>query len=139
MNEISMQSRLNSMSSAVEPKAVTGSVKGEAKVAIDVKPELEVAPFVDQNKQPPALEQKAETLRVTNEQIESSIAKLNDYLQNSQRKLEFKVDEESGETVVRVYKQHSDELIRQIPNEEAVALADKLSSEEPLMLFSAQV
>ena len=134
-----MQSRLNSMSSAVEPKAVTGSVKGEAKVAIDVKPELEVAPFVDQNKQPPALEQKAETLRVTNEQIESSIAKLNDYLQNSQRKLEFKVDEESGETVVRVYKQHSDELIRQIPNEEAVALADKLSSEEPLMLFSAQV
>jgi len=127
------------MSSAVEPKAVTGSVKGEAKVAIDVKPELEVAPFVDQNKQPPALEQKAETLRVTNEQIESSIAKLNDYLQNSQRKLEFKVDEESGETVVRVYKQHSDELIRQIPNEEAVALADKLSSEEPLMLFSAQV
>lgn len=139
MNEISMQSRLNSMSSAVEPKAVTGSVKGEAKVAIDVKPEQEVAPFVDQNKQPPALEQKAETLRVTNEQIESSIAKLNDYLQNSQRKLEFKVDEESGETVVRVYKQHSDELIRQIPNEEAVALADKLSSEEPLMLFSAQV
>lgn len=139
MNEISMQSRLNSMSSAVEPKAVTGSVKGEAKVAIDVKPEQEVAPFVDQNKQPPALEQKAETLRVTNEQIESSIAKLNDYLQNSQRKLEFKVDEDSGETVVRVYKQHSDELIRQIPNEEAVALADKLSSEEPLMLFSAQV
>jgi flagellar protein FlaG len=53
--------------------------------------------------------------------------------------LEFKVDESSGETVVRVYRQHSEELIRQIPNEEAVALADKLSSEEPLMLFSAQV
>ena len=73
------------------------------------------------------------------QQVEQAVAKLNDYVQQSQRKLEFKVDDDSGQTVVRVFNKGSDELIRQIPNEEALELAKRLSLEEPLVLFSAQV
>jgi len=73
------------------------------------------------------------------EQVEQAVAKLNDYVQQSERKLEFKVDDDSGQTVVRVFNKGSDELIRQIPNEEALELAKRLSLEEPLVVFSAQV
>jgi len=71
--------------------------------------------------------------------VERAVAKLNDYVQNTERKLEFQVDEDSGQTIVRVYDKHSEELIRQIPEEEALELAQRLNQEEPLMLFSAQV
>lgn len=71
--------------------------------------------------------------------LELAVAKLNDYVQQTERKLNFQVDEESGLTVIRVFDKQSDELIRQIPSEEVVSLAQKLNQEEPLMLFSAQV
>ncbi|WP_108124476.1 flagellar protein FlaG [Saccharospirillum mangrovi] len=73
------------------------------------------------------------------EELELAVAKLNDYVQQTERKLNFQVDEESGLTVIRVFDKQSDELIRQIPSEEVVSLAQKLNQEEPLMLFSAQV
>lgn len=73
------------------------------------------------------------------EELEQAVAKLNDYVQNTERKLNFQVDEDAGLTIIRVYDKTSNELIRQIPNEEAVTLAQKLNQEEPLMLFSAQV
>jgi flagellar protein FlaG len=83
------------------------------------------------------VQKKAEEAREA--QVENAVAKLNDYVQNTERKLEFQLDEDSGQTVVRVYDKNSEELIRQIPNEEALELAQKLNQEEPLMLFSAQV
>lgn len=73
------------------------------------------------------------------EELEQAVAKLNDYVQNTERKLNFQLDEDAGLTIIRVYDKATDELIRQIPNEEAVSLAQKLNEEEPLLLFSAQV
>ncbi len=73
------------------------------------------------------------------EELEQAVATLNDYVQNTERKLNFQLDEDAGLTIIRVYDKATDELIRQIPNEEAVSLAQKLNEEEPLLLFSAQV
>ena len=73
------------------------------------------------------------------EELQQAVAKLNDYSQKMERKLDFQMDEGSGITVIKVYDSESDKLIRQIPNEEAVELAQKLNSEEPLFLFSARV
>ena len=73
------------------------------------------------------------------EELEQAVAKLNDYVQNTERKLNFQLDESAGLTIIRVFDKATDELIRQIPNEEAVSLAQKLIDEEPLLLFSAQV
>lgn len=71
--------------------------------------------------------------------VNDAVARLKDYVQNTQRSLNFSLDESSGITVISVYDASTQELIRQIPSEEAVSLAQKLNQEEPLTLFRAQV
>jgi len=73
------------------------------------------------------------------EQVKEAVSKLNDYVQTTERTLDFQMDEDSGQTVIKVFDKHSSELIRQIPNELALELAQKLNDEEPSLLFSAQV
>lgn len=71
--------------------------------------------------------------------IASAVTRLNDYVQNEKRDLEFAINEEAGVSVVKVISRQSGELIRQIPGDEVVDLARKLNDQEPLRLFSAQV
>jgi flagellar protein FlaG len=71
--------------------------------------------------------------------VTEAVEKLNTYVQSIERTLDFQLDEDSGKTIIRVYDKESEELIRQIPGELAVELAQKLNEEEPLLLFSAQV
>lgn len=73
------------------------------------------------------------------EQVREAVSRINEYVQQTERKLEFQMDEDSGETIIRVYDKASSELIRQIPSELALELAQKLNDEEPSLLFSAQV
>jgi flagellar protein FlaG len=76
---------------------------------------------------------------VTNEQVRNAVSKLNDYVQSMERTLDFQMDEESGKTVIKVFDKTSSELIRQMPNELALKLAQNLNYDEPSLLFSAQV
>jgi flagellar protein FlaG len=76
---------------------------------------------------------------VSAEQVKDAVSKLNEYVQSTERTLDFKMDEDSGKTVIKVYDTLSSELIRQIPNELALELAQNLNDEEPSLLFSAQV
>ena len=83
-----------------------------------------------------------ETAKVTElskDQVREAVSRINEYVQQTERKLEFQMDEDSGETIIRVYDKSSSELIRQIPSELALELAQKLNDEEPSLLFSAQV
>lgn len=73
------------------------------------------------------------------EKVQEAVSRINEYVQQSERTLDFKMDEDSGQIIVRVYDKQSDELIRQIPSELALELAQKLNDEEPALLFSAQV
>lgn len=72
------------------------------------------------------------------EQLQEVVEQLNDHVQQLQRKLEFTVDDESGQMVVKVFDKESEELIRQIPSEDALQLARKLNSNSPINLFSAE-
>ena len=76
---------------------------------------------------------------ISEEQVKDAVSKLNDYVQSTERTLDFQMDEDSGKTVIKVYDTLSSELIRQIPNELALELAQNLNDEEPSLLFSAQV
>lgn len=58
--------------------------------------------------------------------LEQAIADLSGYIQNVQRNLQFDVDDDSGHTVIRVVDAETDEVIRQIPSEEVLALARHL-------------
>lgn len=85
---------------------------------------------------PQGAEARAE---VSSEKVRDAVSRINEYVQQTERTLDFKLDENSGKTVISVYDKSSAELIRQIPSELALELAQKLNDEEPSLLFSAQV
>ena len=76
---------------------------------------------------------------LTQDEVKAAVSRINEYVQQTKRTLDFQLDEDSGKTVIRVYDKSSSELIRQIPSELALELAQKLNDEEPTLLFSAQV
>ena len=71
--------------------------------------------------------------------MNDAVSQLNDYVQNVQRDLQFEVDNESGQTIVRVVDQQTQEVVRQMPDEVALRLAEKLQQDEPLTLFNIKV
>lgn len=72
-------------------------------------------------------------------QLDQAVSQLNDYVQSVQRDLQFEVDNESGRTIVRVVDQATQEVVRQIPDELALKLAENLQHDEPLTLFNIEV
>jgi flagellar protein FlaG len=82
------------------------------------------------------LEQRSEVQR---EKLDDAVSQLNDFVQNVQRDLQFEVDNDLGQTVVKVVDQSTREVIRQIPDEVALRLAENLQQNEPLTLFNVKV
>jgi flagellar protein FlaG len=70
--------------------------------------------------------------------VAEAVSNLNDYVQVIRRELQFRVDKETGQTVVTVLDSETREVIRQIPREEVLALARHLGREKGL-LFSADI
>jgi len=66
--------------------------------------------------------------------LQSALNKMTEHVQNLQRALQFSVDEESGETVVKVVDSETKEVIRQIPSEELLAIANRLRSTAGVLL-----
>lgn len=60
------------------------------------------------------------------EDVKNQIEELQQFNQNIDRTLQFKVDEELGVTIVRVIDKETDELIRQFPPEELINLSRRL-------------
>jgi len=56
-------------------------------------------------------------------QLQDAVSKINNLVQNVQRDISFSLDENSGQTVIKVVDTNSGELIRQIPTEEVLAIA----------------
>lgn len=56
------------------------------------------------------------------EELTGAINQLNGYLEETHRGLRFSIDDDSGRTVVKVVDTETDEVIRQIPSEEMLAV-----------------
>lgn len=74
----------------------------------------------------------------TVEKLKDSVVRLNDFVTSVQRDLRFSVDELSGRTVITVSDTKTNEIIRQIPSKEVLALAQNIDSAKGI-LFSAEV
>jgi len=88
------------------------------------------------------VENSSQTVQeATKEDLQKAVSKINDYVQNIQRSLQFTVDEESGRDVVTVLDTKTEEIIRQYPSEEVLAFARQLAQqkEEAISLFSSRV
>lgn len=81
-------------------------------------------------------EKRSEAMR---EELNQAVSRLNDFVQSVQRDLEFDVNDDTGQTVVRVIDQQTDEVVRQIPDDLALKLAENLQQDEPLSLLNIKV
>jgi flagellar protein FlaG len=73
------------------------------------------------------------------ESVVEAVASLNEYAQTVQRDLQFKLDDSSGKTVITVLDRQTDTVVRQIPDDVALRLAQDLQQDEPISLFNAKV
>jgi len=72
---------------------------------------------------------KSDTSAVNSQDVKQAAEKLNEYVQVIRRDLKFSVDEDTGRTIVKVIDSRTGELIRQIPDEEVIAIS-KLVGEQ---------
>lgn len=71
---------------------------------------------------------------IKNADITKAVNYLNDYIQSYRRDLQFSVDDDSGRIVVKVIDKETREIIRQIPSEEALALAKRIEQSNGMLL-----
>ncbi|MDB5983739.1 MAG: flagellar biosynthesis protein FlaG [Pseudomonas sp.] len=62
------------------------------------------------------------------DKLKNAVQEIEKFVQSVKRNLEFSIDEASGKVVVKVIASSTGEVIRQMPSEEALKLADSLSS-----------
>ena len=82
-------------------------------------------------------QQLAETQKVnlaSEEKLDQTIEELSSLVKNYNRELNFSVDEDSGRTVIKVIDSSTDEVIRQIPSEEVVGLAQMIDQHAGLLM-----
>jgi flagellar protein FlaG len=64
--------------------------------------------------------------KLQSEVVSQAVSDINDYVQTLNRSLEFTVDDELGETIIKVIDRETEEVVRQIPSKEVVDLARHL-------------
>lgn len=76
---------------------------------------------------------------VSKAEVEKAVTKLNDFVQTVQRNLQFNLDDVSGKTIITVVDKETSEVVRQIPDDVAIRLAQELQQSEPISLFNVKV
>ncbi|HEY6642624.1 flagellar protein FlaG [Povalibacter sp.] len=106
---------------AIATVVTTGATGHTGVVGAKVAQDVPVASVVGKLTQQPAPQDASSAVRAAAQQIDS-------YLKSIGREVEFRVDEESGTTVVTVRETATGDVIRQIPNEEVLQLARRFSA-----------
>ena len=78
-----------------------------------------------------------EKVTVSREQVESAVSTIQEFVQSVRRNVNFTLEDASGRVVVKVTDASSGDIIRQIPSEEALQLAESLEEVRSL-LFKAE-
>lgn len=68
--------------------------------------------------------------------LEKAVTDMREFVQATQRNLDFSIDDSTGKVVVKVIATDSGEVIRQIPSETALKLAQNLSDASSLLFDS---
>ena len=76
--------------------------------------------------------------QVSREQVESAVSSIQEFVQSTRRNINFSLDDASERVVIKVTDADSGDVIRQIPSEEALQMAENLDEVRSL-LFNAKV
>jgi len=133
-----MTANINIQNKTVMPEQLKPVLKAVDHQSNDIKPEQNTVRSINPTTEADKTENisTAEKIKETTEEKESSeqsldsaVKQLNSYVQSINRNLEFNIDKDNGRTVVKVIDAETDELIRQIPNEEALEIAKNLDND----------
>jgi flagellar protein FlaG len=114
--------------SAIDPRSVDAGATPRSSGApsvVQAQP-VQLRPEA-QTRQAPAAPQEAES-------IEQTLRGMQESAEAAGANLQFTIDEDSGTTVVKVVDSQTNEVIRQIPAEELLALARSMSKTEGLLI-----
>lgn len=108
--------------------AASNPATGASSSARSVSMEKPVAPILSSNPVNPtsAAEQK--------QQLADAVKAVKDFVQPTAGNLEFTMDEETGDTVIKIVDSSSGELIRQIPSKEMLEIAKALDRLQGLLV-----
>jgi flagellar protein FlaG len=68
------------------------------------------------------------------QQVADAVKNMNDFLQTVRRTLQFSLDEDSGRMVVQIKDAETNKVIRQIPSEEVLRIAEQMDKLKGLLL-----
>ena len=100
--------------------------------ARQAKTQKDVAEAVTPRSPQEAIEQQSE--EATRQKAREGVKSLNEFIKPYNTSLAFSVDEDSGRLVVKVTDNETKEVIRQMPSEEALALAKALDKLKGLLI-----
>jgi flagellar protein FlaG len=109
---------------------VTSGVEKGQKTGNDLPPPVEAAKNHSAS---------VKDLQAAQEKVQAAVAQMNEFIQSTQRDLHFSYDAESGNTIVKVIDRSTQEVIRQIPDQIFLKLAETLDPQTPLSLFNTKV
>lgn len=72
------------------------------------------------------------------EKVERAVRQINDYLQVVQRNLQFSVDQDTKQVVIKVIDAATGEVVRQIPPEAVLEMARAMMKDDGGLLFAQQ-
>lgn len=94
-------------------------------------------PGAPDNQKTTALPVVVEVKPADRQSLEKAVSDMQDFVQSVRRDINFQLDDGTGQVVVRVTEAATGDVIRQIPSEEALRLAENLSEIRSL-LFEAE-
>lgn len=84
--------------------------------------------FIQADKNAKPVHSQAEE-KPLHEKLEEAIPKVREALQRNQRSLDFKVAENENRVIITVIDKETDQIIRQIPPEDVLTMADRLNQD----------
>lgn len=116
---------------AFNPRPVEGpSGPGAGSSAARPQPRSEPPSSEERTAAAPRQDTRAAAEAIDRAELDQVVESINSYLQSTQRALEFSVDEASGRTVITVMDGDREQVIRQIPPEAVLALAEQIQEEQ---------
>lgn len=62
------------------------------------------------------------------EEVKQAVKEMNDFIKQASPSIQFSLDEESGRTIVKMVDTETNQVVRQIPTKEALAISKALDS-----------
>ena len=118
-----------------ETRQALASVSGTPKVQNNgvIEPDkVVVRQGLSENEQ--SVPSSKESSQPSNQQLEHAADNLNKHVQNLKRDLHFSVNDDTGETVIRVVDSESQKTIRTIPSDEFLSMSQHLNQTMGLLL-----